>query len=128
LQENTKYPSHLRAYNNISSKNDLKAGTRINIPVGNNKKLTKRSLQFVNGDKDSGDGENQISYKIKKGDSLASLAKKFGTSEAEIRKLNNLKGRNLKLGKVIKISRDEDENSETDQKKEGKKKLKRRLA
>ncbi|OPY10141.1 MAG: Membrane-bound lytic murein transglycosylase D precursor [Syntrophus sp. PtaB.Bin001] len=121
-------PRMLRAYNNISSKQDLKAGRRLNIPIENTNKLTKRSLKFVNGDKDSKDGDNQISYKIKKGDSLASLAKKFGTSESEIRKLNNIKGRSLKLGKVIKISRDEDENSETDHKKEGKKKIKRKIS
>ncbi len=122
-------PHTLRAYNNISSKKELRAGRIINIPIGNLKRISKRTVKQANVDKDSSDGDRQISYKIRKGDSLTSIARRFGTSEAEIQKVNHIKGRNLRLGKVIKISRyNEDENADLDQKKEIKKKPKRRVS
>ncbi|SEM31623.1 membrane-bound lytic murein transglycosylase D [Syntrophus gentianae] len=125
-------PRTLAAYNSISSKKDLKPGQKINIPTGKSKKLAKKAVPSAEGDKNSNDRETRISYKVKKGDSLASLARRFGTSEAEIKKLNRIKGRNLTLGKVIKISRDssdEDDNSKAaEQKKEGTRKSKKRVS
>jgi len=122
-------PRTLRAYNQISTKKDVKTGQRINIPLGKAKRLNKGSVQYANEDKNSNERNAQFSYKIKKGDSLTSLARRFGTSEAEIKKQNHIKGRNLKLGKVIKISRDsEDDNSDNEQKKDVKVKHKKRAS
>jgi len=118
-------PRTLRAYNNISMKKGLKSGQRINIPLGNAKRLNKGSVQYAKADKNSNDKDAQVSYKIKKGDSLTSLARRFGTSEAEIKKQNHIKGRNLKLGKVIKISRNSEDNSDNEQKKDVKVKHKK---
>jgi len=106
-------------------KKDLKSGQRINIPLGNAKRLNKGSVQYAKADKNSNDKDAQVSYKIKKGDSLTSLARRFGTSEAEIKKQNHIKGRNLKLGKVIKISRNSEDNSDNEQKKDVKLKHKK---
>ncbi len=65
-------------------------------------------------------------YKVKKGDSLASLARRFGTSEAEIKKMNRLNGRSLVSGRVIKISRSgEEDEADSEPKKEIKKKKRR---
>ena len=47
--------------------------------------------------------EKVISYKVKKGDSISAVAKRYGTSSSEIRKLNNLKGDQLNVNQVIKI-------------------------
>jgi len=121
----------LSAYNQISWKKEVKAGERVDIPLGTARRLNKRSVQYTNEDKNSNDGETKISsYKIKRGDSLSSLARRFGTSEAEIKKLNGIKGKNLIFGKVIKISRDSDDDNHSDleQKKEVKKKLKKRVS
>jgi N-acetylmuramoyl-L-alanine amidase len=43
------------------------------------------------------------SYKVRKGDNLNSLAKKFQTEVTRIMKLNNLKKSSLQVGQVIKI-------------------------
>lgn len=95
----------LRAYNQISTKKELKSGQRINIPIGNAKRSVREAVRYAEGDKNSDKKESQISYRVKKGDTLSSLAKRFGTSEREIRKLNRISGKNLTTGKVIKIVR-----------------------
>ena len=42
-------------------------------------------------------------YKVAKGDTLYSIAKKLDTSVDEIKKLNNLKTNDLKIGQILKI-------------------------
>jgi len=125
-------PQTLAAYNSISAKRGLKSGQSIHIPSGNSKRLSsKGSVQYAKGDRNSSDRENRISYRVKRGDSLASLARRFGTSEAEIKKQNRIKGRSLTLGKVIKISRDSDEDDTSEAaepKKEMKRKAKKRVS
>jgi hypothetical protein len=44
-----------------------------------------------------------VTYKVKKGDTLLSIAKKFKTTAAKITALNGLKGTTLKVGQVLKI-------------------------
>ena len=46
---------------------------------------------------------NYIEYKVKRGDSLYKIAKKYNTSVSEIMKLNNLKSANLSIGQILKI-------------------------
>ena len=46
---------------------------------------------------------NTINYTVKKGDSLYSIANKYGTSVSNIIKLNNLTSNNLSIGQVLKI-------------------------
>ncbi len=44
-----------------------------------------------------------VKYKVKKGDTLITIAKKFGTDVKEIKKLNNLKTNAIRVGQVLKI-------------------------
>lgn len=46
---------------------------------------------------------NYIVYSVQKGDSLYSIAKKFGTTVSEIQRLNNLDSTNLSIGQELKI-------------------------
>lgn len=52
-------------------------------------------------------GENY--YVVKKGDSLYSIARKYGTTVAELRELNNLGTINLSIGQVLKLPVVEDD-------------------
>ena len=47
--------------------------------------------------------ESTITYTVKKGDSLYSIAKKYNTSVSDITRLNNLINNNLSIGQVLKI-------------------------
>ena len=44
-----------------------------------------------------------IYYKVKKGESLFSIAKKYNTSASDLRELNNLKGNALHYGQLLKV-------------------------
>lgn len=46
---------------------------------------------------------NKNTYIVQKGDSLYQIAKKYGTTADEIKKLNNLTNNNLSIGQVLKI-------------------------
>lgn len=44
-----------------------------------------------------------ITYKVRKGDSLQSIAKKYKTDVAQLREINNLDSDNLKAGQVLQV-------------------------
>lgn len=44
-------------------------------------------------------------HKVRKGESLGVIAKKYGTTVAQLKRLNNLKSNNLSIGKVLVVSR-----------------------
>ena len=47
--------------------------------------------------------DNMFMYKVVKGDSLYSIAKRYGTSVEEIKKLNYLTSNNLVIGQILRI-------------------------
>ena len=44
-------------------------------------------------------------YKVKRGDTLYSISKKFNISIEVIIKTNNLQGKNLKVGQILKVKK-----------------------
>lgn len=54
-------------------------------------------------DKNNSVGGSEIVYKVKKGDTLGAIAKKFKTTVKNIQKLNNLKGSLLHPGQKLKL-------------------------
>ena len=77
--------SDLASLNNISGSN-LQVGQRLLIPIktGNNP-------------------DNMFMYTVKKGDSLWNIAKVYGTSVEEIKRINYLTNNNLYIGQVLRI-------------------------
>jgi LysM repeat protein len=45
----------------------------------------------------------RTTYKVKKGDTLLAIAKRYGTTAARIRTLNGMKNSTLKIGQILKI-------------------------
>ncbi|MDD4240068.1 MAG: LysM peptidoglycan-binding domain-containing protein [Smithellaceae bacterium] len=54
-------------------------------------------------------------YKVKRGDSLLGIARKFNIPVARLKEVNRLKGNSIQAGRVLKIPRDEAKRSEEDQ-------------
>ncbi len=77
--------TELASLNNVDA-NSLKVGQKLIIP----------SNSGLNPD-------NMFMYTVKKGDSLYSISKLYGTSVDEIKKLNYLKSNNLVVGQVLRI-------------------------
>ena len=77
--------TELAALNNVDAAT-LKVGKVLKIP-----------------NKSGNNPDNMFMYKVVKGDSLYSIAKKYGTSVEEIKKLNYLTSSNLVIGQVLRI-------------------------
>jgi membrane-bound lytic murein transglycosylase D len=67
--------------------------------------LTKRQLVDVNetGSRAAKPSGKATYHKVRKGDTLGGIAKKYGVSVAQLRRVNNLKGNNIAVGKNLKI-------------------------
>jgi len=93
--------SAIMAYNDISGKR-IKTGQRLIIPVN---KANYKSNSHPKSDNDKSEAnEDVIKYKVKKGETLASIAKQFDTSIEEIKRLNRIKRKTLKSGQIIIIN------------------------
>ena len=92
--------------NNISVDTLMKDNglTSPNLSVGQQLKIRTNitSIEECIGE-DFDIPDNTITYVVKKGDSLYSIAKKFNTSVSEIKNLNNLINNNLSFGDNLKI-------------------------
>jgi membrane-bound lytic murein transglycosylase D len=95
--------SAIMAYNDISSRKKMKAGQRLIIPVHKSNYSRIKPAQKSDNDKSHSNGDI-TKYKVKKGDTLAFIAKRFNTSIDEIKRLNRIKRKTLKPGQVIMIS------------------------
>jgi membrane-bound lytic murein transglycosylase D len=95
--------SAIMAYNDISSRKKVKAGQRLIIPVHQSNYSRIKPAQKSDNDK-SRSNADITKYKVKKGDTLASIAKRFNTSIDEIKRLNRIKRKTLKHGQVIMIN------------------------
>jgi membrane-bound lytic murein transglycosylase D len=116
--------SALRACNNLSGKRSLHVGQSLKVPVRMIRYAKGSSSQQPERDKAQVNGNGQIiRYKVKKGDSLSSLAKRFNTTSSEIKRMNRIKGNSVQTGRIIKIvgqvgaSEAEPERSESTEKK-----------
>lgn len=83
--------------NNLPATHRLKVGERILIPVPGAAASAGAAKRQPAGE------DGIITYQVKPGDSLTSVARKFRTTTADIRKLNGLKENTLKIGQILKI-------------------------
>lgn len=84
-------------YNHLSKKHRLSAGQRLNIPIkaasaaaSPGKSKTKKTVK-------------DMRIEVQKGDTLASLARKYDTTITGLKKTNGLKSDNLKPGQILRI-------------------------
>ena len=97
-----RYKTSVRAIvaaNHLRSRHTIRAGRWLKIPARGYKvyktKTSKPTVQRASG--------KIIKYRVKKGDSLWLLARRFNTTISEIKKLSSLKRNSLYVGQVIKI-------------------------
>lgn len=85
----------IRAGNKLSAKHPVVAGQRLNILI------PTRTAAVSSGQAKK--AEEAVLYRVQKGDTLSSLARKHGTTVAELRKANGLTGEALKIGQALRI-------------------------
>lgn len=84
--------SDIKSANNIVGKH-IKCGDVLVIPP--------RSSNSANGEETGKSSVADATYKVRKGDSLARISRKAGVSVEELKRLNNLRGKRLKPGRVL---------------------------
>lgn len=82
--------------NNVSTDDDLHAGTRLIIPVSPRRSSDTSGLAF---------SKRPTIYKVRKGDTVLSVADDFSVPVERLRRWNRLKGNTLKVGRALRIYR-----------------------
>jgi membrane-bound lytic murein transglycosylase D len=98
-------PSTIASYNNVSSKRVLVAGQKLRVPVIQVTRIVKNKPDAKSNKTRSTLAEAKHVYKIKKGDTLLIIAKRFDIPAAQIKEINNLKSNSIRIGQVLKLSK-----------------------
>jgi membrane-bound lytic murein transglycosylase D len=100
----------IRNANQLLRKKPLAAGQRLNIPIQASRAASTKVQKQ----------DTVIAHKVQKGDTLASLARKYDIGIAEIKKANHFTDDKLKLGQMLRIEKVKSD-PPRDPKKEGRK-------
>ncbi|MDL2227204.1 LysM peptidoglycan-binding domain-containing protein, partial [Deltaproteobacteria bacterium OttesenSCG-928-M10] len=101
----------LRQINNLSGSN-LKEGTKLTLPpqsaIASAKPLDRKAkpVSVAQVPAAASPRLSSITHKVKTGDTLGSIAKRYGVSIDSIKKNNNLTGTTVKTGQILKIKSD----------------------
>ncbi len=92
----------IMAMNGLRSSRYIRAGWRLKIPIGRKrvmvaKKVTHPSVQPVK------QANGFLEYEVKRGDSLWTIARRFGTTTKAIQSLNRLSNHRLQIGQILYI-------------------------
>jgi membrane-bound lytic murein transglycosylase D len=85
----------IRNANQLSKKKPLAAGQRLTVPIHVSGGVSTEVQK----------PETVVSHKVQKGDTLASLARKYGIGISEIKKINRLENDKLKTGQTLRIEK-----------------------
>ena len=101
----------IREQNNLNS-DRLRAGTRLVIPTSQEKRGPKETASRQASpvlEKNSPDIGKDVYHTVKKGDSLKKIAKKYSTSQQELKEINKLKTGKIKAGQRLLVRKVEPE-------------------
>jgi membrane-bound lytic murein transglycosylase D len=101
--------SAIISYNNISTKKGLVVGQGLKIPVIRTTRISKNKID-VKSNKKSTLAEVKNIYKVKKGDSLLIIARRFDIPVTQLKEMNSMKSNAIKIGQVLKLSKSDADN------------------
>ena len=93
--------SRIVSYNRLNPQKRLVAGRRLTIPTAKEQRYM-RSKSRKNYEKMQMTSSGQ--YRVRRGDTLQMIAQRSGTTETQIKELNNLKTDTIRSGQILKIS------------------------
>ena len=88
--------------NRLTSKHNIRAGRTLKIPM-RGYTYVQEMPATTSSRHTLSKKEPIVSYKIKQGDSLWLVARRFNTNVSEIKKMNGLRGDRLQIGQIIKV-------------------------
>jgi membrane-bound lytic murein transglycosylase D len=94
--------AQLKSRNNLSG-NTIRVGQKLRVSGGASRSTTKvASRDHAKGGGSSGGGSSVVKYKVRSGDTLSGIARRYGVTVASIKQANDLSG-GLKSGTTIRI-------------------------
>ena len=119
-------PATITSYNNKSTKKRLVVGQMLKIPIFREARLAENKLRSKSKNKrtQAASVDSRKSYKVKRGDTLLNIAKRFDISSAQIKEINNLNSNSIQIGQVLKLSKPETVNSSERKNEENKSSIK----
>ncbi|QLC66880.1 LysM peptidoglycan-binding domain-containing protein [Flavobacterium sp. LPB0248] len=102
--------SELKKWNNLKTNavaigRSLKIKSEEEVPVKTTPIIDRKEEAIASADEKNKSTAVDMDYVVVAGDNLGSIAKKFGTTIAELKELNNLTSNNIGLGKTLIISK-----------------------
>jgi membrane-bound lytic murein transglycosylase D len=98
----------IRSANHLSKKR-LVAGQKLNVPLRSSKASGPAEKATQSG--------KIVRHQVQKGDTLASLSRKYGIPVTEIRKINSLKNDALKIGQTLQLAARNEEETQAKERK-----------
>ena len=100
--------SDVRNWNNLPYTSNIRVGQKLNIYVSKDKKTYYASIDSLSrGQRLSiiygNSGEEWIKHKIRRGESLSTIAYKYGVRQSDLKKWNNLRSSRIVAGKSLHI-------------------------
>lgn len=96
-------PKTIRTYNQLSAKQGgLRVGQYLSIPMKVSQASSKKAGR---DDMRASSAGSAVTHKVKKKDTLASIADRYNLSVAEIKQMNHLKSNKVKTGQVLRVSK-----------------------
>jgi membrane-bound lytic murein transglycosylase D len=100
--------------NNIANAKRLRAGQVLQIPVDYRGGRSRKNISTWKPESapqapsaresgDEGDATRPTTYRVKSGDNLSSIARRFGVTIADLRAANGIKGSALRAGQTLRI-------------------------
>src|SRR4030066_455416 len=92
----SKYRVSVRELKSVNDMRDdkVKVGMRLIIPNSNLSKNVESKTPVIS---------DNNKYVVKKGDSISSIAKRYGVSQVELKRANNIKGNTIKSGQLLRV-------------------------
>jgi membrane-bound lytic murein transglycosylase D len=94
--------SSIAAFNNV--KKGLIAGQRLKIPIYRTERLTKNKKGAKINKAQASMPQSKTMYRVKRGDTLLIIAKRFNIPVNQLKEINNLDGNSIRVGQILKIS------------------------
>src|SRR3990170_2586893 len=92
----SKYRVSVRELKSVNDMRDdkVKVGMRLIIPNSNLSKNVESKTPVIS---------DNNKYVVKKGDSISSIAKRYGVSQVELKRANNIKGNIIESGQLLRV-------------------------
>jgi len=93
----------LRAINGLTRDKKLNNSLRLLVPIGKSKVQKINIARLARQKVLKRSKSRRASHKIRSGDTLSALAKRYGTNTRTLMKINRLKTTKLKIGQIIRV-------------------------